>query len=91
MLTLGVRPEEALWALEDRPMPQGMRLRGSVETVEPDFARRTQLAYLRTGSFFYAARLSLDVVLNVGDEIEVVYPADRLYFFDGQDERRVEG
>jgi ABC-type sugar transport system ATPase subunit len=91
MLTLGVRPEEAQLVLGDRSVPEGMRLRGTVETVEPDFSRDTQMAYLRTGSFFYAARGSLDVVLNVGDEIEVAYPSDRLYFFDGQDERRVAG
>jgi ABC-type sugar transport system ATPase subunit len=90
-LTLGVRPEEAQMVVDDRPVPDGLRLRGTVETVEPDFSRDTQMAYLRTGSFFYAARGPLDVVLNVGDEIEVAYPSDCLYFFDGQDERRVAG
>lgn len=90
-LTLGVRPEEAQWILGDAPVPAGMRLRGTVETVEPDFSRDTQLAYLRTGPFFYAARGPLDVTLHVGDEIEVAYPSDRLYFFDGQDGRRVTG
>jgi hypothetical protein len=90
-LTLGVRPEEAQVVKGDRPMKDGMRLRGTVETVEPDFSRGTQMAYLRTGPFFYAARGTLDVTLNVGDEVEVVYPVDRLYFFGGPDERRVEG
>jgi ABC-type sugar transport system ATPase subunit len=93
-LTLGVRAEEAQFVLGES-RPEGMRLRGTVETVEPDFSRGTQLAYMRTGPFFYAARGSLGTaespgpVLNVGDELEVVFPTDRLYFFHGQDERRV--
>jgi ABC-type sugar transport system ATPase subunit len=90
-LTLGVRPEEAQVVQGEQPTVEGMRLRGTVETVEPDFSRGTQMAYLRTGPFFYAARGTLDLTLNVGDEIEVVYPSDRLYFFSGPDERRMEG
>ena len=90
-LTLGVRPDEARLSQKDASAPGELRLRGTVETVEPDFSRGTQMAYLRTGPFFYAARGLLDMSLNVGDEIEVVFPGDRLYFFDGQDERRVAG
>jgi ABC-type sugar transport system ATPase subunit len=93
-LTLGVRAEEAQLVLGES-QGEGMRLRGTVETVEPDFSRGTQLVYMRTGPFFYAARDSLGtadspgLVLNVGDELEVVFPTDELYFFHGQDERRV--
>jgi ABC-type sugar transport system ATPase subunit len=91
LLTLGVRPEEAQWMLGDEPASEGLHLVGTVETVEPDFSRGTQMAYLRTGPFFYAARGPLDVMLNVGDEISVFFSVDRLYFFDGQDERRILG
>ena len=62
---------------------------GVVETVEPDFSRRTQLAYVRTNSLFYAAQGSMDVLLNVGDEVHVVLPLGRLYFFDAESGERV--
>jgi ABC-type sugar transport system ATPase subunit len=88
-LTFGVRPEAACLVLDDRALPEGVRARGIVETVEPDFSRRTQLAYVRTGPHFYAASGSLDALLNVGDEVEVVFPSDQLYFFDDQSERRM--
>jgi ABC-type sugar transport system ATPase subunit len=90
-LTLGVRPEEAQLSPGDRSAPEDLRLRGTVETVEPDFSRGMQMAYVRTGPFFYAARGPLDLSLNVGAEIEVLFPGDHLFFFDGQDERRIGG
>jgi ABC-type sugar transport system ATPase subunit len=89
-VTLGVRPQVARLVLGDEPLPAGPRLRGTVETVEPDFARRTQMAYLRRGSFFYAATGPLDTALNVGDELEVVLPSDQLYFFDDKSEQRID-
>jgi multiple sugar transport system ATP-binding protein len=89
-LTLGVRPEEAQW-VEDPSTAEDLFLSGTVETVEPDFSRSTQMAYIRTGPFFYAAQRSLDVVLNVGDEVSVQFPGEHLYFFGGQDERRLGG
>jgi ABC-type sugar transport system ATPase subunit len=91
VLTLGVRPEEALMGKDDLSDSGHLHLRGTVETVEPDFGRDMQMAYVRTGPFFYAARGPLDMSLQVGDEIEVAFPGNRLYFFDGQDERRVAG
>jgi len=88
-LTLGVRPEAARVVEGDRPLPEGVHVRGVVEVVEPDFAHRTQLVYARTGPLTYAATGELDPSLNVGDAVEVVFPADQLYFFDGESERRV--
>jgi ABC-type sugar transport system ATPase subunit len=88
-LTLGVRPEAACVVCGDRPPPEGVHLRGVVEVVQPDFAHRTQLVYVRTGALSYAATGPLDTSLNVGDAVEVVFPADRLYFFDGQSGRRI--
>jgi len=97
-VTLGVRPEAARLAMEVRSndfsrsppgLPTGPRLRGVVEVVEPDFAHRTQLVYVRTGPLSYAATGVLDMSLNTGDEVEVVFPADHLYFFDGESERRI--
>jgi ABC-type sugar transport system ATPase subunit len=88
-LTLGVRPEAAGVVCGDCPLPEGVHLRGVVEVVQPDFAHRTQLVYVRTGALSYAATGPLDTSLNVGDAVEVVFPADRLYFFDGQSGRRI--
>ena len=88
-LTLGARPELAQVVGGGQHIP-GLTLRGTVETIEPDFARDTQLAYLRTGPFFYAARVSLNVSLHIGDEIEVAFAPEALYFFDEGDELRLE-
>ena len=88
-LTLGVRPEAARVVEGDGPLPEGVHVHGVVEVVEPDFAHRTQLVYARTGALTYAATGELDPSLNIGDAIEVVFPADQLYFFDGESERRV--
>jgi ABC-type sugar transport system ATPase subunit len=88
-LTLGIRPDAACPVLDDGPHPQGVRLRGTVESVQPDFSRRVQLLYVRTGSHFYAAQGLLEPILNVGDEVEVILPNDRLYFFDAESEQRI--
>jgi ABC-type sugar transport system ATPase subunit len=89
-VTLGVRPEAACLAARDEgPLPSGVHLCGRAEVIEPDFARRTQLVYARTGALFYAATAPLEVSLSVGKEIEVIFPTSQLYFFDGESERRI--
>jgi ABC-type sugar transport system ATPase subunit len=88
-VTLGVRPEAACLLGETQLAPEGIRLRGDVEAVEPDFAHHTQLAHVRSGELQVAAMGPLDPLLTAGDEVEVVFRADQLYFFDGQSERRL--
>jgi len=88
-VTLGIRPEAARVISGDQPVPQGIRLHGVAEVIEPDFAHRTQLVYVRTGPFSYAATGMLDMSLNVGDTVAVIWPADQLYFFDSESERRI--
>jgi ABC-type sugar transport system ATPase subunit len=88
-LTLGVRPESAILASGGQPLPEGIRLRGEVEVIEPDFGRRIQMVYVRTGELAYAASGPLDVSLDTGAEVEVIFPTDQLYFFDGEDEQRI--
>jgi ABC-type sugar transport system ATPase subunit len=89
-VTLGVRPEAALVITDERPAPEGLRLHGVVEVVQPDFARRTQLVYTRTGTLFYAATAELTRrPLLIGEEIEVVFPTDQLYFFESENETRI--
>jgi multiple sugar transport system ATP-binding protein len=88
-LLLGIRPDAAqLIADRSEPSPHP-RSSGTVESVEPDFARDTQLAYVRSGDHFYAARGPLDHMLNVGDTVDVAFPLDNLYFFDADSERRI--
>jgi len=84
---LGVRPEVACLALSGHPLPDGVHLCGVVEVVEPDFAHRTQLVYARTGALSYAATGALDTSLNAGDEVEVVFPTEQIYFFDSESEQ----
>jgi ABC-type sugar transport system ATPase subunit len=88
-LTLGVRPESAILVSGGRPLPEGVRLRGEVEVVEPDFGRRTQMMYVRTGELSYVASGPLDISLDTGAEVEVVFPSEQLYFFDGANEQRI--
>ena len=88
-LTLGVRPEATRALASTSPPPDGIRLRGVAETIEPDFAHRTQMVYTRTGPLFYAATGPLDTSLNVGDEVEVVLPTSQLYFFDTVSGQRI--
>ena len=90
-LILGIRPEavQVVTPDGDPPPPDGIRLQGIVDVIEPDFARRRQVIYARTGEVSYAAVGPLDVSLNVGDKVVVVFPSDRLFFFDGTSERRL--
>ncbi len=89
-LILGVRPEAAQLVSAGVKTPEGTYIKGTVETVEPDFAQRTILAYIRTGPLFFAASGTLDTMPQVGDEVRVVLPHDRLYFFDAQSGKLIE-
>jgi hypothetical protein len=88
-LILGVHAEAASLVYGDRPAPEGIHLRGLVEIIEPDFGHRLQMVYVRTGKFAYAVSGPLDPALDIGAEVSVVFPTDRLYFFDGESERRI--
>ncbi|MCX6047901.1 MAG: ATP-binding cassette domain-containing protein [Chloroflexi bacterium] len=86
---LGARPEAAQWGDGHAVVAAGLRLRGVIEVIEPDFARRTQLLYLQTGVFAYTALVPLDESLAIGQTVEVVFPADQLHFFDQSSEQRL--
>ena len=85
-LIMGIRPEDARLVIGEHPVPDGIRINGLVEVVEPDFAHQSQLAYVRIGPHLCAATGVLDArsVINVGDPVDVVIPIDRNYFFDGE-------
>lgn len=88
-LILGWRPDAAYLVFDGQDTPEGVRLQGTVESVEPDFSRRTQLVYVRTGPHFFGVQGPLEPVIEVGEGVEVVLPLDQLYFFDAQSEQRL--
>ena len=103
-LSMGIRPEAVQAVTDDRvtddrvtddrvtderPILAGVRLRGVVEVVQPNFAARTQLVYLRSSDQTYAFFASIDTRILLDDVLEVVLPSDALYFFDGDSEVRV--
>lgn len=86
---LGIRPEAAHLGRGDRSRSEGVRLRGTVEVIEPDFAHRTQLVHVCTGALSYAVNGPLDNSLNTGDQVEVLFPEEQMYFFDAESEQRI--
>jgi hypothetical protein len=60
-----------------------------VESVEPDFSRRTQTLYVRVGSHLCAAQGALEPVVSVGETLEIVLPPESLYFFDAHSGKRI--
>lgn len=88
-ITLGIRPEEIRLVLDDHPQPNGFRMRGTVEAVEPDFARNIQLVRLRTGRLTYTVRAKLTKLVQPGDEPEVIFPFEQMCLFDGASEQRI--
>jgi ABC-type sugar transport system ATPase subunit len=82
LLTVGARPERAEILQSPQSAHEGLVLQGDVATIEPDFGRGTQLVYVQSGPLFYAAKGVLDLSMEIGDEIRVVFSEDALYFFD---------
>ncbi len=87
-IVLGARCESAA-VLSGDSAAQGVRLRGAVEVVEPDFARKTARVYAETQIGLCAAMAPLDASLQEGDRVDVLLPYEGLYFFGGEDERRL--
>ncbi len=87
-IVLGARCESAA-VLSGDSAEKGVRLRGAVEVIEPDFARKTARIYADTQIGSCAAMAPLDASLREGDRVDIVLPYDGLYFFGGEDERRL--
>ncbi|MBN1219079.1 MAG: ABC transporter ATP-binding protein [Anaerolineae bacterium] len=88
-VTLGIRPEAALLVTGNQPTPEGPRLAGVIELIEPDFAHQQQLVHVRTGQLVYAVVGKRDDPVHLGDQVEVIFPGNELYFFDGNREHRI--
>jgi len=80
-LTFGFR-REAVRVSAENNSGTGIQLRGEVEALEPDYAQRTQVVYIRSGVWNYTGLCPLDVSLKVGQMIYVEIDPERLYFFD---------
>jgi ABC-type sugar transport system ATPase subunit len=90
-VTLGIRPEAARVAEDRAHRDEGVRLQGTIEVVEPDFSRRQQTAYVRTGALQYSVTASIEQRLVEGYQVEVCFPEEALYFFDTETESRIRG
>jgi ABC-type sugar transport system ATPase subunit len=95
-VTVGIRPEAAR-VVDDasrhaRSCPEaGVRLKGKIEVVEPDFSRRQQTVYVRTGEIQYSVTAPMAQRLIEGYEVDVCFPNDALFFFDTERETRIRG
>jgi ABC-type sugar transport system ATPase subunit len=88
-LTAGVRPEFARIGTGAETPREAIRVHGTVETIEPDFARKEQSVQVRTGNFTYFAACPQDPPLRLKEEIEVMFPGDGFVFFDGDSGQRI--
>jgi len=87
-VTLGFR-REAVKVSVEQSSGNGIQLRGEVEALEPDYAQRTQVVYVRDGLWSYSGLCPLDAKLRVGQIVHVELDPERLYFFDGNSGKRL--
>ena len=80
-LTLGFRHDKVKISAE-KNSGNGIQLQGEVETIEPDYAQRTQLVYIRNGLLNYIGLCPLDMQLKLGQTVYAEVDSERLYFFD---------
>jgi ABC-type sugar transport system ATPase subunit len=87
-VTLGARPEAITLGAGSAPN-NGIRLRGVVEALEPDFARRIQMVQVRTDQWTFLAGCPLDDAPRTGKTVDAFLDPARLYFFDAVTGRRL--
>jgi ABC-type sugar transport system ATPase subunit len=94
-LSIGVRPEHGRLApapVAGKAAPWGseeLHFHGEVEMLEPDFARQTQMIFLRSGDLTWRVLAGRDQGVRVGETLDVLFPAERLYLFDGKSGERI--
>ncbi len=83
-VTLGIRPDAIRLApLEGvREVSQGFDLRGTIDVVEPDFARRTQIVYASHGEVSFCVQVTADQPMAQGYPIRVLIPWTAVHWFD---------
>jgi ABC-type sugar transport system ATPase subunit len=87
-VTLGFR-REAVRVSAETKAANGIQLRGEVEALEPDYAQRSQVVYIRNGIWNYSGLCPLDLKLTLGQMVQVEIDPERLYFFDSDTGRRI--
>jgi len=80
-LTLGFRHNNVRVSAE-KSSGNGIQLQGKVDALEPDYAQRTQLVYIRNGLLNYIGLCPLNMQLNIGQTVYAEIDFERLYFFD---------
>jgi ABC-type sugar transport system ATPase subunit len=97
-LSIGVRPEHGRLAppvvagqASRAPISAGdeLRLRGAVEMLEPDFARQTQMIFLRDGELSWRVLAAREQGVRIGETVDALFPVERLYLFDGNSGERI--
>ncbi len=88
-LVLGVRPEAGRLLLKEGAGPGELHLAGEVEALEPDYTHHTLMVGLKAGEQTFWAFGSLEEWVRLGERIEVAFPADALFFFDGKTGLRI--
>jgi len=87
-ITVGIRPEAArIWG--DGETTEGLTFTGTIDVVEPDFGRRLQTAYVSAEGFACSVTAPQDIRLTPGYPVDVHFPTEALYFFDGDSEQRL--
>jgi ABC-type sugar transport system ATPase subunit len=87
-ITLGFRREAVTVSAEKRP-GEAVQLRGEIEALEPDYASRTQVVYIRNGAWTYTGQCPLETKLALGQQVHCEVDTERLYFFDGESGARL--
>jgi ABC-type sugar transport system ATPase subunit len=80
-VTLGFR-REAVKVSTKTSSEKVIQLRGEIDALEPDYAQRNQVVYIRDGIWNYSGLCPLAVELTVGEMVQVEIDPERLYFFD---------
>jgi len=87
-VTLGFRHDTVKLSAE-KNSDNTIQLKGEIEALEPDFAQRTQIVYIRDGRWNFTGQCPLDVKLRVGQIIHVELDPEHLYFFDTKSGLRI--
>jgi hypothetical protein len=83
-VVVGVRPEALALALgQELPRDVGL-LPGAVQMIEPDYGRRVQYVRLDTPVGDVTVTDTTNEPLAITQQVQVVLPADRAYFFDAE-------
>lgn len=82
-ITLGFR-REAVKVSVEQSSRNGIQCRGEIEALEPDYAQRNQVVYIRDGLWNYAGLCPLDMKLRVGQIVHAELDQASLYFFDSK-------